>query len=503
MESYLSLLNLNFMSSLRTDNILLDMLLATLIPLVSSLIYNLIYIYWPHFLKEAGKRILFSSHSSEISFDVIFNSADLDENEVLSEAVMQYIAEFIAPVYPLGNYNFKRIATSGVHPSSIEDAIRNHYHLRTVPSFNLGMKLTQNLTMFTAIEEEKSEEAGETVVIKREKLCLSTSGLYFSRKDPATTFVKDSFEWYKEVVASAPMQNRYFYQPLENSRAEESEQVQMKCQRYPLLEQKTFNTLFFEGKERMLQLLDEFQKKTGKFAIPGFPHKFVLLLYGPPGTGKTSLVKAIAQLTLRNILAISLSRIQTNHQLMSYMFDPECIITENSATMKAKLPADKVIYMLEDIDAASKIVCKKDDERGSSNISLNRDGIKNFLEPDRLSIKGLLEVLNGILDLPGRIIVMTTNHIDHLDPALTRPGLVTLRLHMQEFSVECALQMIRHYFGVIDSSMEEKISETIQNTVAAKGRGYSPAELEQFCAENDTVESILEALTKGSKIDKF
>ena len=44
-------------------------------------------------------------------------------------------------------------------------------------------------------------------------------------------------------------------------------------------------------------LLDHFMKKTGKFAVPGFPHKLGLLLYGPPGTGKTSLIKAIAHYT--------------------------------------------------------------------------------------------------------------------------------------------------------------------------------------------------------------
>jgi hypothetical protein len=36
--------------------------------------------------------------------------------------------------------------------------------------------------------------------------------------------------------------------------------------------------------------------------------------------------------------------------------------------------------------------------------------------------KGLLNVLDGVVDTPGRIVVMTSNHPDKLDPALIRPG---------------------------------------------------------------------------------
>lgn len=41
---------------------------------------------------------------------------------------------------------------------------------------------------------------------------------------------------------------------------------------------------------------------------------------------------------------------------------------------------------------------------------------------DELNLAGLLNVLDGVVDTPGRLLVMSTNHPEVLDPALIRPG---------------------------------------------------------------------------------
>lgn len=41
---------------------------------------------------------------------------------------------------------------------------------------------------------------------------------------------------------------------------------------------------------------------------------------------------------------------------------------------------------------------------------------------DELNLAGLLNVLDGVVDTPGRLLVLSTNHPEMLDPALIRPG---------------------------------------------------------------------------------
>ncbi|KAE9280657.1 hypothetical protein PR003_g27899 [Phytophthora rubi] len=125
---------------------------------------------------------------------------------------------------------------------------------------------------------------------------------------------------------------RYFYIQVDSatgsSGGDDNAAPVVAYKRYALGEEKTFDNLFFEEKQQVLQLLDNFESRSGKFAIKGFPYKLGLLLHGPPGTGKTSLIKAIAQYTNRDVVTISLGKIKTNQQLLDALFDMKFAVQE-------------------------------------------------------------------------------------------------------------------------------------------------------------------------------
>jgi chaperone BCS1 len=75
-------------------------------------------------------------------------------------------------------------------------------------------------------------------------------------------------------------------------------------------------------------------------------------------------------------------------------------------------------------------------------------GIKDWGEyksdkTDKLDLSGLLNVLDGVVDCPNRILIMTSNHPEKLDPALIRPGRVNLKLYLGYIQLEEAKQMVQ------------------------------------------------------------
>jgi chaperone BCS1 len=126
-----------------------------------------------------------------------------------------------------------------------------------------------------------------------------------------------------------------------------------------------------------------------------------------------------------------------------------------------------------------------------------------WLEPDdEVDLAGLVNALDGVVDSPGRIVVMTTNHPDKLDPALIRPARVNIKLHLGHMQTPQALQMVAHYFEKHTFADEER-----QAFVRLfPSRPISPARLEEMCAEHDTVPQLLHTLgmlAKGKSLSEF
>merc|ERR1712224_1042957 len=88
------------------------------------------------------------------------------------------------------------------------------------------------------------------------------------------------------------------------------------------------------------------------------------------------------------------------------------------------------------------------------------DRLKSLLEEDRLDLAGLLNVLDGVVDSPNRIVIMTTNHPERLDPALIRPGRINKQILMGYLTAPNAFEMVEHYFGKASDAQREQFYAT-------------------------------------------
>ena len=70
------------------------------------------------------------------------------------------------------------------------------------------------------------------------------------------------------------------------------------------------------------------------------------------------MIKALAQLTGRSIVNVPLARISTNAELASLFFDQKYYV--DGEKVPVKLSFKDIIFVMEDVDAVSKVVRRRD-----------------------------------------------------------------------------------------------------------------------------------------------
>jgi mitochondrial chaperone BCS1 len=148
--------------------------------------------------------------------------------------------------------------------------------------------------------------------------------------------------------------------------------------------------------EDLLADLRDFLNSGTWYAERGIPYRRGYLLHGPPGTGKTTLVLAAA-----GELKLSVAVLTLSNRLMS---------DESLRALVDALPA-ATILLIEDVD------CVLKEKRETNDVT-------------RVTLSGLLNALDGVSSREGRVLFLTTNHPERLDPALVRPGRVDRKVEL-------------------------------------------------------------------------
>ncbi len=158
-------------------------------------------------------------------------------------------------------------------------------------------------------------------------------------------------------------------------------------------------------KESLIEDIEKFRRSKAKYHRLGIPYKRGYLFDGPPGTGKTSCAVAVASRFAMPIYILNLGSLSSDEQLVeAYLTVP-----------------DHALFLIEDVDAAQ---TKRED--------LPPDPEVDEENPERkpkkgVSLSAILNCIDGVLSKEGRLLVLTTNYPERLDPALLRPGRVDHR----------------------------------------------------------------------------
>lgn len=180
-----------------------------------------------------------------------------------------------------------------------------------------------------------------------------------------------------------------------------------------------------------------------------------VILYGPPGTGKTLLAKAVANQTSATFL-----RVVGSELIQKYLGDGPKLVRELFRVAEEHAPS---IVFIDEIDAIGT-------KRYDSNSGGEREIQRTMLE--------LLNQLDGF-DSRGDVkVVMATNRIETLDPALIRPGRIDRKI---EFPLPDE-KTKRRIFGIHTSRMTLAQDVNLDEIVLVKD-DLSGADIKAICTE--------------------
>lgn len=192
--------------------------------------------------------------------------------------------------------------------------------------------------------------------------------------------------------------------------------------------------------------VEQFLDKSTKdwYSKHGIPYKRSYIFHGPPGTGKTSFIQALAGAYGRHVCFLQ----PNNPKFTDDMF--------KSCLQRAP---EKSIIVLEDIDALF-----------NNRHSMNRSC--------PLTFTGLLNGLDGIGNAVGQLFVLSTNHLERLDPALIRSGRVDRKFEFGYATDEALQLMFQRFYP------DTKLGDEFVAATRSKADQVSAADLQQAFIAN-------------------
>ncbi len=180
-----------------------------------------------------------------------------------------------------------------------------------------------------------------------------------------------------------------------------------------------------------------------------------VLLYGPPGTGKTLLARAVAHHTDCRFIRVSGSEL-----VQKYIGEGSRMVRE--LFVMAREHAPSIIFM-DEIDSI-----------GSSRVEGSSGGDSEV----QRTMMELLNQLDGFEPTKDIKVIMATNRLDILDPALLRPGRIDRKIEFPPPTVEARADILKIHSRSMNLTRGIDLKK-----IADKMTGCSGAEVKGVCTE--------------------
>lgn len=173
-----------------------------------------------------------------------------------------------------------------------------------------------------------------------------------------------------------------------------------------VLPKRRLNTIYIprEQKKLLIDTINTFFASRKYYEEHGVPWTLKILLHGEAGTGKSSIVKMIASEWNRSLYECTGGK--------NGAFIPDAISDNNKQIISP-------LFSISDIDKYPILINEPD-------LKIEDGGSKEEQLRQKQVFNNMINALDGISTEGGRIIIMTTNHIERFSETFLRPGRIDL-----------------------------------------------------------------------------
>lgn len=199
-----------------------------------------------------------------------------------------------------------------------------------------------------------------------------------------------------------------------------------------------------EVKKLYLDDIKRFIDNEPYYLKKGLPYKRGYLLHGEPGCGKTSLIKAVSHDMNIPIFILDLNILTNNAELIAILNEINYYINDKQ----------KYFLVFEDFDRTNLF-------------KANNDYDQNNRKSNKITEDCILNILDGIDESYGRIVVITTNSLNKIKSikSLIRPGRIDSLVYVTFCNMDQIKRILIFYFDLADD-VEIKLAENIIITPA-------------------------------------
>jgi chaperone BCS1 len=520
-----NIMNMILFDKFKTGNTLTDTFTTTMILTVITYVLQFINHYFNNFIQYTKtfdydfERLFYKKniveYDGKISLTTNYYDSRINQTNAFSDrfkALWKYIIDEIddnSTITHIKEYFFENPSGNNVK--------RDLGIYMVIQKGNFLISKKYHIYACTTINDEEQEQDN-----KNEKNSKQTSKIekitiqLFSYKSDINTIKEYVDNITKNYLSSIEdlRENKKFIYTLTKTKTDENS-----CEIWDenlFSSTRQFSNIFFKDKSNFIKKLDFFLNNKQWYFDKGIPYSLGIGMHGPPGTGKTSLIKAIANYTNRHVIVISLKLIKTKKELDSIFFEERY----NKDNKKGSIGFDKKIVVFEDIDCIGDIVLNREKKKNKSVTGLGKkinldddlnsqihvgDLLETIVASEKLceipkvvsleepiTLDDILNLWDGIRETPGRIMMISSNHYQELDPALIRPGRIDITMELSYVSHDIIKQMYQHFFNeTIDFSKLQYIKEYF----------YSPAEIINiYMNEERNPEKFVERLCKNEHV---